>query len=65
MKVVVDHTLCEANALCVEAAPHVFELDEDVLRIARPVPPSEQERAVRFAVASCPKQALRVMESGQ
>ncbi len=62
MKVVVDPTLCEANALCVEAAPQVFELDDDVLRIARPVLAPGQEEAARFAVLSCPKQALRIVD---
>ena len=29
MKVVVDYDLCEANALCMEACPEVFRVEED------------------------------------
>ncbi len=29
MKVVVDYDLCEANALCMKAAPEVFRVEED------------------------------------
>ena len=29
MKIVVDYDLCEANALCMEAAPEVFRVEED------------------------------------
>jgi len=66
MKLIVDPTVCEANAVCIEAAPDVFELDEDdVLHILLPEPPPEQEEAVRLAVSSCPKQALRIIESEQ
>ena len=64
MKVIVDFDLCEANGLCVAAAPEVFDLvDDDVLELLQPQPASDQYAAVRDAVAACPKQALRVVES--
>jgi len=62
MKVTVDHDLCEANALCVAAAPGVFDLiDDDVLDVLLPEPPPEMELAVAEAVIACPKQALRIV----
>ncbi|SPM35155.1 Ferredoxin [Mycobacterium rhizamassiliense] len=62
MKVTVDPDLCEANGLCVAAAPDVFELiDDDVVDILLPEPPPEMESAVAEAVIACPKQALRLL----
>ena len=28
-KVIVDYDLCESNAMCMDVAPEVFELDDD------------------------------------
>jgi ferredoxin len=62
MMVKVDPDLCEANALCVAAAPEVFDLvDDDVVDILLPEPPPEMESAVAEAVIACPKQALRIV----
>ena len=62
MKVTVDPDLCEANALCVAAAPEVFDLiDDDVVDILVPEPPPDMESAVADAVMACPKQALRLL----
>lgn len=62
MMVKVDPDLCEANALCVAAAPEVFDLvDDDVVDILLPEPPPEMESAVTEAVMACPKQALRII----
>jgi ferredoxin len=62
MMVTVDPDLCEANALCVAAAPEVFDLvDDDVVDILLPEPPPEMESAVAEAVIACPKQALRIL----
>ncbi|KAA9150401.1 ferredoxin [Amycolatopsis acidicola] len=63
MKVVLDAGQCEANGLCVAAAPRVFELDdEDELTVLDEHPPREEWEAVRAAVASCPKLALSFVE---
>ncbi len=61
MKVAVDRDSCEANAVCAGLVPEVFEVDdEDQLHIlVAEVPPGLAD-AVRHAVASCPKAALRV-----
>jgi ferredoxin len=62
MMVTVDPDLCEANALCVAAAPEVFDLvDDDVVDILLPEPPPEMESAVAEAVIACPRQALRML----
>jgi ferredoxin len=62
MKVTVEPDLCEANGLCVLAAPRVFDLiDDDVVDILVPKPPPDMESAVTDAVIGCPKQALRLL----
>jgi ferredoxin len=62
MKVKVDPDLCEANGLCVAAAPDVFDLvDDNVVDILIPEPARELESAVIDAVTACPKQALRIV----
>jgi ferredoxin len=63
MRVMVDRDLCEANGICAGLAPEVFDLDsEDYLHIVAPEVPAGRADAVRRAVASCPKQALRLAE---
>lgn len=64
MRVEVDWDACESNALCMAAAPEVFEVRDDdnlYLLIEGDIP--EQLRAkVEEAVRVCPKQALRLVE---
>lgn len=63
MKVTVEPDLCEANGLCVLAAPEMFDLvDDDVVDILLPEPPTDMESAVADAVIACPKQALRLLK---
>ena len=63
MRVAVDRDLCEANGVCAGLAPEIFDLDdEDYLHILVAEVPAGQASAVRSAVASCPKQALRLEE---
>ena len=63
MRVTVDRDLCEANGVCAGLAPEVFDLDgEDYLHIVAPEVPAARADEVRRAVASCPKQALRLAE---
>ena len=63
MKVVVDYGLCESNALCVEAAPEVFEVRaDDNLYVLQEEPPESLRAKVEKAVRVCPKQALRLVE---
>jgi ferredoxin len=59
MRVVVDYDLCESNALCMAAAPEVFEVrDDDLLYVLDENPPEELREKVLLAVRSCPKAAL-------
>jgi ferredoxin len=59
MRVVVDFDKCESNALCMAAAPEVFEVrDDDFLYVLDENPPEELRSKVEIAVANCPKQAI-------
>ncbi|HEX6394330.1 MAG TPA: ferredoxin [Acidimicrobiales bacterium] len=61
MRVVVDYDLCESNALCMAAAPEVFEVrDDDYLYLLQENPPEELRAKVEEAVQRCPKQALKI-----
>jgi ferredoxin len=61
MRVVVDFDLCESNALCMAAAPEVFEVrDDDFLYLLQDNPPEELRPKVEEAVQGCPKQAIRI-----
>ena len=63
MKVEVDRDSCEANAVCAGLVPEVFEVDEeDQLHILMAEVPAGMADAVRHAVRSCPKAALRIEE---
>jgi ferredoxin len=62
VRVAVDRLACEANAVCVGLVPEVFELDaEDSLHVLVEQVPAGLADAVRHAVRSCPKAALRVV----
>ena len=61
VRVAVDRDSCEANAVCAGLVPEVFEVDdEDQLHIQVAEVPPDLADAVRQAVRSCPKAALRV-----
>ena len=63
MKVTVDRDLCEGHARCVEAAPAVFEIDDDdEMHILNENPGEEQRRGIEAAVANCPRQALSLKD---
>jgi ferredoxin len=63
MKVVVDFDLCESNAVCMAAAPEVFEVrDDDFLYILNENPGPELADKVREAAERCPKQAITLEE---
>ena len=59
MKIVVDYDLCESNAICMAAAPEVFEVrDDDFLYLLTENPGPDLEDKVREAAERCPKQAI-------
>ena len=63
MRVVVDFDLCESNALCMKAAPEVFEVrEDDFLYVLDEYPPEKLRTKVEQAVRQCPKQAISIEE---
>jgi ferredoxin len=63
MRVIVDYDLCESNALCMAAAPEVFEVrDDDFLYVLQDEPPEELRDKVQAAARSCPKTAITVID---
>ena len=61
MRVVVDFDVCESNALCMAAAPEVFEVrDDDFLYVLDENPPEALRSKVEQAVRNCPKQAIKL-----
>ncbi len=63
MRVVVDRTLCESNAVCARLVPEVFVVDDDDrLHIKQEEPPAALRERVEHAVRRCPKLALSIVE---
>ena len=61
MRVVVDFSLCESNARCMDAAPEVFEVrDDDRLYVLNENPPETLRAKVQTAARVCPKQAIKI-----
>lgn len=61
MRVVVDYTLCETNALCMAAAPEVFEVgDDDRLTVLQVEPPEALRVRVEAAALACPTRAITI-----
>jgi ferredoxin len=64
MKVKVDFELCESNALCMRAAPEIFQVDDqDFLNILieGDIPADLQAKA-REAARVCPRAAITIEE---
>ena len=60
-RVEVDFDKCESNALCMAAAPEVFEVrDDDFLYVLQEEPDESLRSKVEEAVARCPKQAIAI-----
>lgn len=63
MRVVVDFGICESNALCMAAAPEVFEVrDDDFLYLLDEEPPEALRDRVEAAARACPKAAITVVD---
>lgn len=63
MKITVDFDKCQSNALCMAAAPEVFEVRDDGYLYILEENPGEALRAkVAEAVRLCPTQAITVAD---
>jgi len=64
MRVVVNRTLCESNAVCARLVPEIFVVDDDDdrLQIKQEQPPEALRERVEYAVRRCPKLALSIVE---
>jgi ferredoxin len=64
VRVHVNYDQCEANGLCMAAAPAVFDLDDaDDLHVLQEEPGEEQRAQVIAAVRACPKQAIQLLDA--
>lgn len=63
MRVQVDFDVCDGNALCMGAAPEVFEVDENGnLQVLASRPRQELWDDVRQAEMVCPTQAITLAD---
>jgi ferredoxin len=61
MKAIVDHSLCEGHARCMDNAPEVFEVrDDDRSYTLIDVIPEELRAKVERAVQTCPRAAIKL-----
>lgn len=61
MRISADLSRCEGHGLCVEAAPEVFDLDDDaIVVVTRAVVPPELARKAESAARLCPVAALHL-----
>ena len=61
MKIVVDFDRCQSNALCMSAAPEIFEVrDDGFLYVLIEEPGEDHHARVEEAVRLCPTQAISV-----
>ncbi len=63
MKAIVDHSLCEGHAKCMDNVPEVFEVrDDDRSYTLLDEIPEELRAKVARAVQVCPRAAIRLEE---
>ncbi len=63
MKAIVDHSLCEGQAKCMDNVPEVFEVrDDDRSYTLLDDIPEELRAKVERAVQVCPRAAIRLEE---
>ncbi len=61
MRAVVDHSLCEGHARCMDNVPEVFEVrDDDRSYTLIDVIPEELRAKVERAVQTCPRAAIKL-----
>ena len=63
MKIVVDFDLCQSHALCMEAAPELFEIrDDGFLYVLNENPPKELAAKAEKAAIECPTGAISLQD---
>lgn len=63
MKVIIDHTLCEGHAKCMDTVPELFEVrDDDRSYALLDVVPEGLLERVERAVKVCPRAAIRLQD---
>lgn len=68
MRYLVDEALCTGHGVCVALAPEVYELDDDGLNAhlgTEVAVDAGHEAAARSGAASCPEQAIRLIDQGE
>ena len=59
-RIEIDRSLCSAYGTCIDIAPDLFELSDDLIAVAR-VEATDAEVAVE-AASACPMGAIRLVE---
>ncbi len=62
MRVTVNPDLCEGNLRCVEAAPEVFQIRDDLSYVLIEHPGEDLRPKVEAAARLCPRQAITIIE---
>lgn len=63
LRVEVDYGKCTGLGMCEAEAPEIFEVQDDgSLNLLEERPDEEHREACEAAVASCPTEALRLVE---
>jgi ferredoxin len=62
MEIRLDHTKCVASGQCVQAAPRVFDQDDDGLVVVMPGDHAADSEAIRQAVRVCPTRVIALGE---
>jgi ferredoxin len=62
MEITLDHEKCVASGQCVQAAPRVFDQDDDGLVVLLPGDHAVDVAAIRQAVRVCPTRVIALGE---
>ena len=60
-RIEIDRSLCSAYGTCIDLAPDLFELSDDLIAVAR-VGVTDAEAAVE-AASACPMGAIRLVDN--
>ncbi|MGB8407063.1 MAG: ferredoxin [Mycobacterium sp.] len=60
-RIAIDPQLCEGHGLCIELAPEVFQLGQDIAGVNDVVDEHLWE-AVDSAVTACPRHAISIID---